>query len=179
MSYCRQSNAGAQIGHSLLLLLHLLLLLCELPAGDHLEVLPRNAPALVDAALQLLQLTGQEPIWWTPNSQGAARGLTSVHPTANSAHPSTSSNASSAAAGDAESASNPESGQTLRLPLSSRDVLAWLVDLSAVPPMRMVAMLAAECPCPPEAAQLKRMATEAVYREEVSTPNTTATVAEV
>jgi sulfite reductase alpha subunit-like flavoprotein len=153
-----------------LLLILLLLMPWYYFSGDHLEVLPRNAPALVDAALQLLQLNGQEPIWWTPNSQGAARGLTSVHPTANSAHPSTSSNASSAAAaGDVdESATNPAE-PVLRLPLSSRDVLAWLVDLSAVPPMRMVATLAAECPCPPEAAQLKRMATEAVYREEVST----------
>jgi hypothetical protein len=60
----------------------------------------------------------------------------------------------------------------LRLPLSSRDVLAWLVDLSAVPPMRMVAMLAAECPCPPETAQLRCMATDAAYKVKVSTPNT-------
>jgi hypothetical protein len=43
-----------------------------LPAGDHLEVLPRNAPALDDSALRLLQLTGQEAFWWTLNSQGAA-----------------------------------------------------------------------------------------------------------
>ncbi|KAF6264212.1 cytochrome P450 [Scenedesmus sp. NREL 46B-D3] len=97
-------------------------------AGDHLEVLPRNAPALVDSALQLLQLTGQEP-------------------------------------------SAPE--PALRLPLSSRDVLAWLMDLSTVPPMRMVAMLAGECPCPPEAAQLQRMATEAGYKEKVLGPQLT------
>jgi hypothetical protein len=147
----------------LVLLLVLLLLLHRLlpGSGDHLEVLPRNSPALVDAALQLLQLTGNEAFWWAPSRQGAARGLTSMHPTVNPSSSNSSSNGTAAAAG---SASEPA---VLRLPLSSRDVLAWLLDLSAVPAMRVVAMLAAECPCPPEAAQLRQMASEAGYKDKV------------
>jgi hypothetical protein len=126
-------------------------------------VLPRNTPALVEATLQLLQLTGQEAFWWTPNSQGAARGFASLHPTTN---PSSSSSSSETGAISEAAAASADS--VLRLPLSSRDVLAWLVDLSAVPPLRVVAGLAAECPCPPEAAQLQRLATEEVYKEQVS-----------
>lgn len=41
-----------------------------------MEVLPRNAPALVDVALQLLGLSGDEVFLWTPNPQAAARGFT-------------------------------------------------------------------------------------------------------
>ncbi|WIA11150.1 hypothetical protein OEZ85_011289 [Tetradesmus obliquus] len=140
--------------------------------GDHLEVLPRNAPALVDSALELLQLTGHEAFWWTPSSQGAARGLSSLHPTANpsSSSPATNTNRTSNGPAAAENAASPaanSAADVLRLPVSSRDVLAWLVDLSALPPMRLVAALAAECPCPPEAAALQRMATEACYKEQV------------
>lgn len=46
------------------------------PPGDHLEVLPRNSPALVASALELLGLTGDEVFVWTPSPQGAARGFT-------------------------------------------------------------------------------------------------------
>lgn len=136
-------------------------------------MLPRNAPALVDSALELLQLTGHEAFWWTPSSQGAARGLSSLHPTANpsSSSPATNTNSTSNGPAGAENAASPaanSAADVLRLPLSSRDVLVWLVDLSALPPMRLVAALAAECPCPPEAAALQRMATEACYKEQVS-----------
>lgn len=55
----------------------------------------------------------------------------------------------------------------LQLPLRSAEILAWLVDLSALPPMRTVAALAEQCPCPPEAMRLKQLATEESYKEKV------------
>jgi hypothetical protein len=65
---------------ALLLLLLLLLPLAAAAAvtsGDHLEVLPHNPPHMVDAALQLLGLQGEEVFDWTPAGYGAARGFAS------------------------------------------------------------------------------------------------------
>lgn len=107
-------------------------------------MLPRNAPQLVDFALQVLGLSGDEVYVWTPNTQAAARGL----------------NPTPAARGD---------GEGLSLPVLSRDVLAWLIDLSAVPSRRVLEGLARQSPCPPEAARLAAMAQEDAHKQQVRT----------
>lgn len=55
----------------------------------------------------------------------------------------------------------------LSLILSVSDALTWLVDLAAVPSKRTVSLLAEACPCPPEAAALRQLATEEGYKEKV------------
>lgn len=58
-------------------------------------------------------------------------------------------------------------GDMLTYVIELRMALAYLVDLAAVPGRRMVAALAEACPCPPEAAKLKEMATEEGYKAQV------------
>jgi hypothetical protein len=58
--------------------------------------------------------------------------------------------------------------QQLSLVLTAATALTWLVDLAAVPSKRTVSLLAEGCPCPPEAAKLRQMATEEGYKEKVS-----------
>jgi hypothetical protein len=57
--------------------------------------------------------------------------------------------------------------QQLSLVLTSATALTWLVDLAAVPSKRTVSLLAEGCPCPPEAAMLRQLATEEGYKEKV------------
>jgi hypothetical protein len=57
--------------------------------------------------------------------------------------------------------------QQLSLVLTAATALTWLVDLAAVPSKRTVSLLAEACPCPPEAAKLRQMATEEGYKEKV------------
>lgn len=113
-------------------------------AGDHFELLARNAPHLVEAALGVLGLGGGEAFAWTPvgsaSTHGPARGLAST-------------------------------GRSLPdLVISAREALEWLVDLSATPSRRAVARLAGACPCPPEAAALAELATEEGYKAGVAGP---------
>ena len=113
-------------------------------AGDHFELLARNAPHLVEAALGVLALTGTEAFAWTPvgsaSTHGPARGLAST-------------------------------GRALPdLVICARDALEWLVDLSATPSRNAVAKLAAACPCPPEAAALQELASEDGYKAGVAGP---------
>ena len=51
-------------------------------------------------------------------------------------------------------------------PLTYREILSDYVELSTVPSRKAVEQLAAECPCPPEKAQLELLAGEA-YQDEV------------
>ena len=113
-------------------------------AGDHFELLARNAPHLVDTALGVLGLTGKEAFHWTPvgsaTTHGPARGIAST-------------------------------GRSLGdLVICARDALQWLVDLSATPSRKAVAALAAACPCPPEAAALGELASEDGYKAGVAGP---------
>lgn len=134
------------------------MLLALLDAGDHLEVLPCNNPALVNNGLNLLNISGDEVYSWTPNPQGAARGFNL--PRTDQQKPNNSQNNS-----HVNGVGAGELPQTL--PLSSKDILAWFVDLSAVPDRRTVSQLAERCVCPPEAAALKKLAAEDVYAEKV------------
>ena len=55
------------------------------------------------------------------------------------------------------------------LPVRSEDILAWLMDLAAVPSRNQLAALAEACPCPPEAAALRGLvAAPEVYAESVA-----------
>jgi cytochrome P450/NADPH-cytochrome P450 reductase len=112
--------------------------------GDHLELLPRNAPAAVAAALAALGLKGQEPFEWAPvgaaAERGPARGLASAARAA------------------------------LVTPVAAADALAWLVDLAAPPSRRTVAALAARAACPPDKAALESLATTDSYKAGISTP---------
>ncbi|KIZ02858.1 NADPH--cytochrome P450 reductase [Monoraphidium neglectum] len=122
-------------------------------AGDHLEVVPVNCPSLVEAALQLLGLRGDEPFLWTAGSKdGAARGIGSgLKPPP--------------ALGDLMPG--------LKIKVHARGALQWFVDLSTVPSRKLVAQLAEACPCPPEAAALRRLASEEGYSAGVSGPKLT------
>jgi hypothetical protein len=75
------------------------------PAGSHLLIQPVNSPHLVESAPQLLRLSGQEAVEWTPavTQEAAARGCC-VPP----------------------------------MTISSRQALAYLADLAAVPTRRQV-----------------------------------------
>eukprot|EP00878_Enallax_costatus_P002291 GHUV01002466.1.p1 GENE.GHUV01002466.1~~GHUV01002466.1.p1 ORF type:complete len:1154 (+),score=313.19 GHUV01002466.1:119-3580(+) len=118
---------------------------CAYTAGDHLEVMGNNDPGLVEAALKLLGMTGNERVEWVTNF-----------------------------ADDSGAARIPGSNQALTLTLSASQVLTWLVDLAAVPTRRNLGLLAESCPCPPEASQLRQLATdEALYKERISSKRMT------
>lgn len=108
-------------------------------AGDHLEVMGNNDKALVAAALKRLGLTGSERVEWRANIEGGSGSARSLGGSGG-----------------------------LSLILSVSDALTWLVDLAAVPSKRTVSLLAEGCPCPPEAAALRQLATEDGYKEKVS-----------
>lgn len=133
-------------------------------AGDHFELIPRNAAPLVDAALELVGLKGDEPVAWTPvNVAGAtggpARGIVAAGRAA-------------ATAGKSSGWSNghlPE-GVIRQQPVTARAVLEHLADLSAPCSRRLVAALAAASQCPPEAAALKALASDDGYASGVALP---------
>ncbi|KAI8468257.1 MAG: cytochrome P450 [Monoraphidium minutum] len=122
-------------------------------AGDHLEVIPTNCPALVDAALAVLGLTGDERFLWTAGSkEGAARGLSA--------------------------SLKPPARLGARLPgvkadACARLLLSYLCDLSSLPSRKLVAALAEACPCPPEAGALRQLAGEEGYAAGVAGPKLT------
>jgi len=113
-------------------------------AGEHLEVYGNNDSALVDMTLGLLGLTGSERVSWVTNRDDSTG-----------------------------SARTMGGGQKVTITVSSRMVLTWLVDLAAVPSKRTVAALAELCPCPPEAAKLRDMATEEGYKAQVGSKRLT------
>lgn len=124
-------------------------------------MLPCNSPALVTTALNLLNLTGSEVYLWTPNPQGAARGFNIPNP----------NNSTSNISNGYANRTATENGAVIEveaLPLASKDILAWFVDLSTVPDRRTLTQLAEMCVCPPEAAALKKLAADDVYAEKVS-----------
>jgi hypothetical protein len=54
------------------------------------------------------------------------------------------------------------------MPIDSRAVLTWLVDLSSVPSRQTLAGLAEMAPCPPEAMKLQQLAaSEEAYQQQV------------
>jgi sulfite reductase alpha subunit-like flavoprotein len=117
-------------------------------------VLPTNCPALVTAALHSLGLTGSERFLWTAGSKdGPARGWGSI------------TTSSPKALGDAMLG--------MRLDVPAAIALAYMADLSAPPPPKLLARLAAECPCPPEAAALAKLAAPEGYAAGVAGPKLT------
>jgi sulfite reductase alpha subunit-like flavoprotein len=104
-------------------------------AGDHLEVLACNAPALVDAALRALGLTGDEVVVWTPAAGRSARGVDG------------SAGGGPAAGGGNGGASGPD---PLTIATTTRMVVSWVADLGAPPTRRLVEALVGAVQCPPE-----------------------------
>lgn len=110
-----------------------------------------------------LHLVGEEVFDWTPSTQAAARGL-NPQTAAPQQQYSASADAVDTSSAAAALLALPDIGC---LPVSSHDVLAWLVDLSAVPTRKVLEHLADSCPCPPEALKLKAMASEEHYKQQV------------
>jgi cytochrome P450/NADPH-cytochrome P450 reductase len=124
-------------------------------AGDHLEVLACNAPALVDAALRALRLSGDEIVVWTPASGRSARGVGALDATAGGG----------GAAADDASALAP---RPLSVTTTARMVLAWVADLGAPPSRRVVEALIATVACPPERrAAHEKYASDQGYKQNV------------
>jgi hypothetical protein len=120
------------------------------------QVLPINGPGLVASALQVVGLTGEERFLWTAGAKedGPARGWSAIP-----------SGGPVKALGDAMGG--------MRLSISAAMALAYMADLSALPPQKLVARLAAECPCPPEAAALAKLATPEGYAAGIVGPKLT------
>jgi len=115
-------------------------------AGDHLEVLPRNSPQLVKAALFALGLKGGErSVWTAGNKEGAARGFGAL--------------------------SKPGGGEKgpgallggMRISVPAELLLAYLADLSAPPSRKQVAQLAEAAGSAADAEALRKLATEEGY----------------
>jgi hypothetical protein len=114
-----------------------------------------------------LHLVGEEVFDWMPSTQAAARGLNPQ-----TAAPQQQQQQQYSASADAVDTSSAAAALLVLsdigcLPVSSHDVLAWLVDLSAVPTRKVLEHLADSCPCPPEAVKLKAMASEEHYKQQV------------
>ena len=131
-------------------------------AGDHLELLACNAPALVDAALRALGLAGDEVVVWSPVTGRSARGVGAV-------------DASSAAAGGANGAAAAAPGaaaakasRPIAVATTSKMLLAWVADLGAPPSRRLVEALVGACACPPERrAARDKFCSPAGYKQNV------------
>ena len=129
-------------------------------AGDHFELIPRNAAPLVDSALELVGLRGDEPVAWTPVNVAGARGGPARGIVA----------AGRAAADKFSSMEPPEGGAIEQQPVTARAALEYLADLSAPCSRKLVAALAAAAQCPPEAAALKALASDDGYASGVALP---------
>ncbi|KAL3918290.1 MAG: hypothetical protein SGILL_004307, partial [Bacillariaceae sp.] len=103
-------------------------------AGDHLSVVPCNSDKLVEAALSILGMKGDEVVDCNPGRTAFLRGLPDDLP---------------------------------GVPITSRMALKWLPDLLAAPSRKQIQALAETCPCPPEAAQLRKLSEEGEYKEKV------------
>ena len=128
-------------------------------AGDHFELIPRNAAPLVDSALELIGLGGEEPVAWTPINVAGAKG--------GPARGIVAAGRAAAAGGDASSAVE---GAIKQQPVTARAVLGHLADLSAPCSRRLVAALAAAARCPPEAEALGVLASDDGYASGVALP---------
>ncbi|KAL3912338.1 MAG: hypothetical protein SGARI_001211, partial [Bacillariaceae sp.] len=101
-------------------------------AGDHLSVIPCNSDELVDAALSILEISGDNVIECNPGRTAFVRGLPDDLP---------------------------------GVAITSRMALKWLPDLLSVPSRKAVERLAEMCPCPPEAAALRKLSGKEEYKE--------------